>query len=163
MRCSAAKAFLRPVNHRPNLHISLQTHALKIVVEDGRAAGVLVSKLGAVPTLVRAEREVLLSAGAINSPQLLMLSGIGPVDVLRRAGVKVIRHVPGVGKNLQDHVAMGGVTYLFDSPDESGPLGLGVVLPRVLTLNSFVQFFRDKSGPFYRIPLGEVMGFVNTA
>jgi len=162
LRCSAAKAFLRPIKDRPNLHISLQTHALKIVVEDGRAAGVLVSKLGAIPTLVRAEKEVLLSAGAVNSPHLLMLSGIGPSDEIQKAGVKTVRHVPGVGRNLQDHVAMGGVTYLFDSPDESSPLGLGIVLPRVLTLNSFVQFFRDKIGPFYRIPLGEAMGFVNT-
>lgn len=162
LRCSAAKAFLRPIKDRANLHISLQTHALKIVMEDDRAAGVLVSKLGAMPTLVKAEKEVLLSAGAVNSPHLLMLSGIGPADEMRKAGVNTFRHVPGVGRNLQDHVAMGGVTYLFDSPDESSPLGLGIVLPRVLTLNSFVQFFRDRVGPFYRIPLGEAMGFVNT-
>lgn len=162
LRCSTAKAFLRPVKDRPNLHIILHTQALKVVVEDGRAIGVLISKLGRIPTLVKADKEVVLSAGAINSPHLLMLSGIGPADKIRKAGVKIIKHVPGVGQNLQDHIAMGGVTYLFDSPDESAPLGLGMVLPRVLTLNSFLQFFRDRMGPFYRIPLGEVMGFVNT-
>lgn len=132
------------------------------MVENGRATGVLISKLGQIPTLVQAEKEVVLSAGAINSPHLLMLSGIGPANKIREAGVKIVKHVPGVGQNLQDHIAMGGVTYLFDSPDESVPLGLGTVLPRMLTLNSFVQFFRDQTGPFYRIPLGEVMGFVNT-
>lgn len=162
LRCSTAKAFLRPILDRPNLHITLQTHALKVVVENGRATGVLISKLGRIPTLVQVEKEVVLSAGAINSPHLLMLSGIGPANKIRGAGVKVVKHMPGVGQNLQDHIAMGGVTYLFDSPDESAPLGLGTVLPRVLTLNSFVQFFRDQIGPFYRIPLGEVMGFVNT-
>lgn len=140
----------------------MNTHALKIEVEDGQATGVLISKLGRIPTLVKAQREIVLSAGAINSPHLLMLSGIGPVDEIRRAGVKITKHLPGVGKNLQDHIAMGGVTYLFDSPDESSPLGLGIVLPRVLTLNSFIQFFRDQAGPLYRIPLGEAMGFVNT-
>lgn len=162
LRCSTAKAFLRPIKDRPNLHISLHTHVLKIVIENNRATGVLISKLGTIPTLVRAEKEVVLSAGAINSPHLLMLSGIGPADKIRKAGVKITKHVPGVGQNLQDHIAMGGVTYLFDSPDESNPLGLGIVLPRVLTLNSFIQFFRDKMGPLYRIPLGEAMGFVNT-
>lgn len=162
LRCSTAKAFLRPIKDRPNLHISLQTHALKIVFENGRATGVLISKLGRIPTLVRVDKEVVLSAGAINSPHLLMLSGIGPADKMWKAGIKIVKHVPGVGKNLQDHIAMGGVTYLFDSPDQSSPLGLGIVIPRVLTLNSFIQFFRDKTGPFYRIPLGEAMGFVNT-
>lgn len=162
LRCSTAKAFLRPIKDRPNLHISLQTHALKIVFENGRATGVLISKLGRIPTLVSVDKEVVLSAGAINSPHLLMLSGIGPADKMWKAGIKIVKHVPGVGKNLQDHIAMGGVTYLFDSPDQSSPLGLGIVIPRVLTLNSFIQFFRDKTGPFYRIPLGEAMGFVNT-
>lgn len=162
LRCSTAKAFLRPIKNRPNLHISLHTQVLKIVLERGRATGVLISKFGRIPTLVKADKEVVLSAGSINSPHLLMLSGIGPADQIRKAGVKVTKHLPGVGQNLQDHIAMGGVTYLFDSPDESSPLGMGIVLPRVLTLNSFIQFFRDQMGPLYRIPLGEVMGFVNT-
>ncbi|XP_060845206.1 glucose dehydrogenase [FAD, quinone]-like [Rhopalosiphum padi] len=162
LRCSTAKAFLRPIKNRPNLHISLHTHALKVVIENGQATGVLISKLGSIPKLVMAEKEVVLSAGAINSPHLLMLSGIGPADKIREAGVNVTKHIPGVGQNLQDHIAMGGVTYLFDSPPESNPEGLGIVLPRMFTLNSFMQFFRDKMGPLYRIPLGEVMGFVNT-
>ncbi|XP_050520933.1 glucose dehydrogenase [FAD, quinone]-like [Daktulosphaira vitifoliae] len=162
LRCSTGKAFLRPIKDRPNLHVSILTHALKVVVEDGKAIGVLISKLGSAPTLVKAHKEVILSAGAINSPQLLMLSGIGPADKLRKVGIKLVKHLPGVGKNLQDHIATGGVTYLFDSPDCSAPLGMGIVLPRVLTLNTFVKFFRDSSGPLYRIPLGEAMGFVNT-
>ncbi|XP_050443789.1 glucose dehydrogenase [FAD, quinone]-like [Adelges cooleyi] len=162
LRCSTGKAFLRPIKDRPNLHISVLTHALKVAVEDGKATGVLISKLGSIPTLVKAHKEVILSAGAVNSPQLLMLSGIGPADKLRKAGVKVVKHLPGVGKNLQDHIATGGVTYLFDSPDCTSPLGMGIVLPRVLTLSSFIQFTRDHMGPLYRIALGEAMGFVNT-
>jgi len=153
---------LRPIKDRPNLHIILHTHVLKIEIENGSATGVLISKLGSIPTLVRAEKEVVLSAGAINSPHLLMLSGIGPADKIRKAGIKITKHIPGVGQNLQDHIAMGGVTYLFDSPDQSNPLGLGVVLPRVFSFDSFIQFVRDNMGPLYRIPLGEVMGFVNT-
>jgi len=158
LRCSTAKAFLRPIKDRPNLHISLNTHVLKIEIENGCATGVLISKLGSIPTLVRAEKEVVLSAGAINSPYLLMLSGIGPTDKILKAGVKITKHIPGVGQNLQDHIAMGGVTYLFDSPEESNPLGLGIVLPRVFSFNSFIQFIRNQMGPLYRIPFGEVMG-----
>lgn len=102
-RCSAADAFLRPALERENC--SVQTGALvqRIIIEDGRATGVEVEIEGETRVL-NARKEVVLSGGAINSPQTLLLSGIGPADELRAAGVSVVQDLPGVGKNLQDHL-----------------------------------------------------------
>jgi choline dehydrogenase-like flavoprotein len=103
-RCSAATAYLRPALGRRNLVLRTGVEALRVVVERGRAAGVEVAATGAARELVRAEREVLLAAGAIGSPRLLLLSGIGPADHLRAVGVPVVHDLPGVGANLQDHL-----------------------------------------------------------
>jgi choline dehydrogenase len=102
-RCSTAKAFLRPILGRPNL--TVLTHALtrRILLEKGRAVGVELSVAG-TPRRVTARREIILSAGAVNSPQILMLSGIGDEAELRRHGIATAQHLPGVGQNLQDHV-----------------------------------------------------------
>ena len=102
-RCSAATAFLRPVRRRRNLAIATHSPVRRVVVEGGRATGVEVAE-GARARTVRAEREVVLCAGAVNSPQLLMLSGIGEGDALRRHGIETVHALPGVGRNLQDHV-----------------------------------------------------------
>ena len=101
-RCSTAVGYLRPAMQRPNLQVI--THALteKIIVEGGRATGVEF-RHGDQSRRVRARREVILSAGAIGSPQILMLSGIGPQDEIAAHGIAVVQHVPGVGKALQDH------------------------------------------------------------
>ncbi|MDX6725680.1 MAG: choline dehydrogenase [Baekduia sp.] len=102
-RWSAADAYLRPVLNRPNLEVRTGMHAARVVLEGDRAIGVaLRDKRGREETL-RAEREVLVCAGAIGSPQLLMLSGIGPADHLGDVGVRVAVDSPGVGANLQDH------------------------------------------------------------
>jgi len=98
-RWSAADAFLRPVMDRPNLTVRTRAQAVGLELRDGRATGV---RLAGGET-VRAEREVILAAGAIGSPQLLMLSGIGPAEHLREVGVDVVCDLPGVGENLQDH------------------------------------------------------------
>jgi choline dehydrogenase len=102
-RCSTSRAFLRPAMRRPNLTVA--THALttRIVIENGRAVAVDYAR-GDAHHRAYAAREVVLSAGAVNSPQILMLSGIGDADELRAHGVAVVHHLPGVGKNLQDHV-----------------------------------------------------------
>jgi choline dehydrogenase len=102
-RCSTAKAFLRPALVRPNL--TVVTHALtrRIVVENRRAVAVEYRENGTTRR-VRAAREIVLAAGAVNSPQLLMLSGIGNADELIAHDIAVVHHLPGVGKNLQDHV-----------------------------------------------------------
>ena len=103
-RCSSAVAYLRPARKRRNLRVI--THALvqRIVIEDGRARGVVYQRPDGDALLVRARREVVLSAGTINSPQILMLSGIGAGDQLRRHGIDVVNDLPGVGQNLQDHL-----------------------------------------------------------
>ena len=102
-RCSAASAYLHPVAARPNLTVQTGALALRIVLEGRRAVGLEYAR-GATRCEVRAEREVLLAAGAINSPQLLLLSGIGPADELRAHGIEVRHDLPGVGRNLQDHL-----------------------------------------------------------
>ncbi len=102
-RCSAAVAYLQPVRDRRNLEVVTGALVRRIVVEGGRAVGVAYA-LGNREHVARCEREVLLSAGTINSPQLLMLSGIGPADELRRHGIEVRLDAPQVGANLQDHL-----------------------------------------------------------
>lgn len=102
-RSSAASAYLRPARGRANLTVRTGALVSRIVVENGRAVGVELIQNGA-KTVLRCEREVLLAAGAINSPRLLQLSGIGPADHLRSVGVPVVLDLPGVGENLQDHL-----------------------------------------------------------
>jgi choline dehydrogenase len=101
-RVSAARAWLVPAMRRDALTVLDKALALRVVVEEGRAAGVLIRRDG-VEELVRARREVILAAGAIGSPQLLMLSGLGPGAALQALGIPVLRDMPGVGANLQDH------------------------------------------------------------
>ena len=102
-RCSSAVAYLQPVKSRQNLDVVTGALVRRIVLENGRAVGVDYARRGQ-ETQVRAEREVLLSGGAINSPQLLMLSGIGPADHLEAHGITVATDSPYVGRNLQDHL-----------------------------------------------------------
>ena len=101
-RCDAATAFLAPAQKRANLTIVTGAQVTRIVVEKGRARGVEWVE-GGVLESARAEREVILSAGTLQSPQLLQLSGIGPAALLRRHGIAVAVDAPEVGRNLQDH------------------------------------------------------------
>lgn len=103
-RSSASRAFLHPwLGKRPNLELWTGCLVTKLVVENGRVTGVQLRHDGA-PTEVRASAEVILSAGAIGSPWILQLSGIGPADALRRVGVPVVHDLPSVGANLHDHL-----------------------------------------------------------
>lgn len=113
-RWSAVDAYLRPAMQRPNLTVVTHTQVTRVTIDGGRARGVEAAQRGQ-PITCRAEREVLLCGGAINSPQLLMLSGVGPADHLREHGVAVVADVPGVGQNLQDH-AVSGVAYAINQP-----------------------------------------------
>jgi choline dehydrogenase len=105
-RWSAAAAYLRPiVEERDNLTVISSAHAGRIVFEGKRAVGVEYSAGPGKPVqTVRAEREVLVCGGAFQSPQLLLLSGVGPADELQKLGVSVVHDAPGVGRNLQDHL-----------------------------------------------------------
>ena len=125
-RCSAAVAYLDPVRVRPNLQI--ETHSLveRVLIEQGRAIGVEYACRGQ-RKVIRCEGEILLCAGAVSSPQLLMLSGIGPAAHLSELGIAVARDLPGVGENLQDHLdvctlykSTRAVTYDFNPLQELG-------------------------------------------
>jgi choline dehydrogenase len=107
-RGSTAKRYLEPIAHRPNLTVWLKSHVTRVLLEGRRAVGVEVQRDGQLQQ-VRAEREVLLSAGSYGSPQILMLSGIGPADELRSAGVPPVHDLPGVGANLQEHAGVGAL------------------------------------------------------
>ncbi|MBI3899413.1 MAG: choline dehydrogenase [Gammaproteobacteria bacterium] len=102
-RWSTAMAYLRPAKKRPNLTVVSRCLVSRVLFEGKRAIGVEYIRKGQT-TQVRAQREVIVSGGSINSPQLLMLSGIGNADELQKHGIKSVAHVPGVGENLQDHI-----------------------------------------------------------
>jgi len=102
-RASTAVCYLNPAKARSNLRVETDAQAEKILFEGKRAAGVVYRQHGAQRT-ARARREVIVSSGAFNSPQLLQLSGVGPADLLRKHGVDVVHDAPGVGQSLQDHM-----------------------------------------------------------
>jgi choline dehydrogenase len=115
-RWSAADAFLHPATGRPNLTVQTDALVTGVAIEGGRAAGVRYLLRG-VEEMARAESEVILAAGAIGSPQLLMLSGIGPADHLAEHGIGLIADSPGVGANLSDHPI---VTAMWHTPKTTG-------------------------------------------
>jgi choline dehydrogenase len=102
-RCSTASAYLRPARRRPNLTVETGAQAMRIELEGRRACAVVFRHEGRDVTAV-ARREVILAAGALQSPQLLQLSGIGPAPLLAQFGIPVVHDLPGVGENLQDHL-----------------------------------------------------------
>lgn len=102
-RSSAAVCYLNPARKRKNLTIRTDSKVTRIIVEGGRATGVEIIHNGRVQKIY-ADREVVVSAGSINTPRLLLLSGIGPAEHLKSVGVPVVHHLPGVGRNLQDHM-----------------------------------------------------------
>ncbi|MGO8946870.1 MAG: GMC family oxidoreductase [Ktedonobacterales bacterium] len=109
-RHSAADAYLKPAQHRRNLTTITGARVTRLLIEGNQVLGVKYLQHGREsgrPQEVRARRGVLLCGGAIHSPQLLLLSGVGPAEQLRALGIPVVRDLPGVGANLQDHVAMG--------------------------------------------------------
>lgn len=127
-RMSAARAFLRPARSRPNLSVETSAHVTRILFESGAAVGVEYLKGGQIRR-AHAAREVIVSGGAVNSPQLLELSGIGDGALLREYGIQTVRHSPAVGENLQDHL---GLTHYYRS--------------RVPTLNNTLRPWWGKLG-----------------
>jgi len=113
-RCSTAVGYLKPNLSRKNLALMTRTHVRKILFEGRRAVGVEVEERGAIKR-IRARREVIVSGGAINSPMLLMNSGVGPAAELKAVGIEPRHDLPGVGKNLQDHV-QARFTFLTQQP-----------------------------------------------
>ena len=135
-RCSAATAYLRPALARANLEVVVRAHATRVLLSGARAVGVEYSQRGRMRT-VHAAREVLLAGGVINSPQLLMLSGIGDPQELSRHGIALHAARRGVGRNLQDHV-MAPVVYRRQTP---GPFQRNMRLDRIgaHVLNAYLR------------------------
>ena len=119
-RCSAAKAYLTPNLARPNLRVVTGAHTTRILFDGTRAVGVQ-ARIGRGQQRIQARREVLLCAGALQSPQLLMLSGIGPAAALQRHGIVTLCDLPGVGANLHDHI---DVVQVVDAPGVRELFGL---------------------------------------
>ncbi len=136
-RWSAADAYLHPADGRPNLTVQTDALATSVVVEGGRAVGVRYLHRGA-EHVARAEAEVILSGGAVNSPQLLMLSGIGPADHLREHGIRVVADSPGVGANLSDHPI---VSAIWSTPKVRG-------LAELAGTKNLLRWQLTHSGPF---------------
>jgi choline dehydrogenase len=134
-RWSAANAYLFPAMRRPNLFIRRGVLATRIVLEKERARGVEFVERGRRKTAI-ARREVVLAAGAIGSPQLLQLSGVGPGDELARLGIPIVRDAPGVGANLQDHPVCG---VLYESK-------LPISLTAGESLGGFIEYFARGTG-----------------
>ena len=103
LRCSSATAYLRPAQKRRNLRVETNAHATAITFDGARATGVAYRQHGRLKQ-ARAAREVILAAGALQTPQLLQLSGVGPGALLQEIGIPVVKDLPGVGENLQDHL-----------------------------------------------------------
>ncbi|VVC93044.1 glucose dehydrogenase [FAD, quinone] [Leptidea sinapis] len=155
-RCSTAKAFLRPVRLRQNLHTALFSHVTKVLIDkdNKRAYGVEFMRDNK-RQVVYAKREVILSAGAVASPQLLMLSGVGPAQHLQEVGIDVIQDSPGVGRNLQDHIAVGGIVFEIDYP-------ISIVMNRLVNINSALRYAVMEDGPLTSSIGLEVVAFINT-
>jgi choline dehydrogenase-like flavoprotein len=113
-RSSAATAYIRPAERGSNFSVITATHALRLIIRKGRANGVEVWQ-HSKRRVIKAHREVIVATGAIGTPHLLMLSGIGPADHLRQSGIEVTRHLPAVGRNLQDHLNIF-MTYELTGP-----------------------------------------------
>jgi len=188
MRVSGATAYLRPAIKRPNLTVLTESHAEKLLLQGKRVTGVQFLHGGKIRR-VRAAKEVILSGGTINSPQLLMLSGIGPANHLSQVGVPTLHDLPGVGQNLQDHYGgqiawkcrqpitlndvmlskrrqlMAGLRWLIF---RDGPLSVAAGQAGVFTTvhhesdRPDVQFlFQSFSGGYYEDGLFKFSGFAN--
>lgn len=174
-RCSAAKAYITPHLARPNLTVITQAHTQRILLEGRRAVGAEYRQ-GDLTAQVRARSEVILSGGAYGSPQLLMLSGIGPAHHLQQHGIPVVHDLPGVGQNLHDHVtavliyrtqrkestfglSWSGLTRIVRSIFEWRNKRSGVITSNVAESQAFL--FADKSESAPDIQLALCTGIVD--
>jgi choline dehydrogenase len=154
-RSSASRAFLHPVLHRPNLRLQLRTTVSRVLFEGGRAVGVE-GLAGGAPFLARCEREVILAGGALQSPQLLQLSGIGPAAALERAGVEVRVDAPQVGENLQDHYQARTIVRLKKKMSLNDEVRNPLALARM-----GLEWLMHDRGPL-TVGAGQVGGFART-
>jgi Choline dehydrogenase and related flavoproteins len=153
-RWSAARAYLKPARGRANLKIVTDAHVEQVIVENGRATGVKWRR-GGKAEQAGATREVIVSAGAIHSPWILMLSGIGDGEHLASVGKKAIHHLPGVGQNYRDHVAISVKQYCTQ------PVSLFNVFHPLVAAKAMANFVLFSKGPLARPP-AEVGAYIKT-
>jgi choline dehydrogenase-like flavoprotein len=155
-RWSAARGYIHPfMNTRPNLRVETNAHACRILFEGKRAVGVEYRQ-GKDIKQVRARREVILSSGAFQSPQLLMLSGVGDGAALAKHGIATIHHLPGVGQNLQDHP-----DFVFGFTSDA-PYFTGLTLSGIARIfKGIAQYRRERRGPMTS-NVAECGGFLKT-
>ncbi|XP_069936994.1 glucose dehydrogenase [FAD, quinone]-like [Cherax quadricarinatus] len=152
VRSSTSEAYLRPASSRPNLHILHSATVLQVVFDEHkRASGVKLEHKGKVMT-IGARKEVVLSAGAIRSPHLLLVSGVGPQDHLQRHEVEIVADVPGVGQNLHDHVCVHGLSWTTRKGVTSSTLW------NTLNFASIKQYVNNRGGG-----LGDTLAGVHDA
>src|SRR3954451_21876113 len=154
-RCSASVAYLHPAMARPNLTVECGVHVARVVFDGLRAVGVEGSRLGETLTF-GCEREVILSGGAYNSPQLLMLSGVGPAELLISRLIMPIADRPMVGRNLQDHVTLWAIWR------SNEPVSLATAMAPENVEANLVEFETQGSGPLTS-NMAEVGGFARTS
>ncbi|XP_029680537.1 glucose dehydrogenase [FAD, quinone]-like [Formica exsecta] len=156
-RMSSNRAYLYPIHDRKNLHVTRQSIVRKVLINrrTNRAIGVEFTKYGRIISVL-ASKEVILCTGAIGSPQLLMLSGIGPAEHLTKLGIDVIRNAP-VGENLMDHVAFGGLTWTVNA-------SVDIKMQDIINpTHPYVgDFLMRRSGPITIPGACEALAFINT-
>lgn len=154
-RCSTGKAFLRPARLRKNLHVAMHSQVTKILINPDTKVtyGVEFLRNGA-KHIIKARKEVILSAGAINSPQLLMLSGVGPKEHLESLKIPVIQNLK-VGENLQDHIGLGGFTFMINQE-------VSLVQSRYENVPAVLRYATLGDGPLTVLGGVEGLAFVNT-
>ncbi|KAH7939949.1 hypothetical protein HPB52_019551 [Rhipicephalus sanguineus] len=180
-RCSTGKAFIKPIRHRKNLHITLYSHATKIHFDEWNNARAVQFERFKVPHMVFARREIILSAGSIGSTQILLLSGIGPKHDLQKMGLRPVaqlciymmisvkegevayayddvllsNNASLLGYNLQDHIYPGGMNFLVRDP-------VSMVQTRVFNLKQILRYLTIGKGPLTLLGGVEGLAFINT-
>lgn len=154
-RCSTSKAFLRPIRNRKNLHIAMHGFVTKVLIDESTklARGIRMKRYGQMYN-IRASKEVILCGGGINTPHLMMLSGIGPRWHLEEHGIPVVQDLP-VGENLMDHYGTGAITFLVDKP-------VTLVQTRYENIPSVLKYAMFGTGPLTVLGGVEALGFVPT-
>lgn len=155
VRASTAHAYLRPARRRPNLELRLRAQATRILFDGPRATGVAYRR-GGRAEMARARREIVLCGGALNTPQLLLLSGIGPGDALRALGIETRRHAPEVGRNLQDHLGVDNL-YRARTPTLNQELR-----PWLGKLKAGLTYLLRRKGPL-SLSINQAGGFVRSS
>ncbi|XP_059488770.1 glucose dehydrogenase [FAD, quinone]-like [Neocloeon triangulifer] len=156
-RCSASKAFIRPIRHRGNLHVAKEAFVSRILIdpETKRAWGVEFFRNNRWYS-IKAKKEIILSAGAVNSAKILMLSGVGPTEHLESLNIPVVKNAPGVGQNLQDHASTCALVFTVNDTVSLKENRL------TSNIGPFLQWVTDGRGPITIAGGVEALGYIRT-